>query len=98
MPRFTVAQTFHAIMAAMQMLTIHGSPTEEEAAAIAAIVGVLEQEIQAEVAMPPPARPPWRVAALLEAQRLAAPHDGDRATWGAATRAERSRRWSRGIV
>lgn len=85
-------------MARMSAMIIQGSPSEDEAGAIAAVVAVLEQETSGSVPAQLSGRPVWRAAGLLEAQGFEAVHGGDQATWGKATRVARSRRWSKGIV
>lgn len=82
----------------MQTMLLHGSPTDDEAAAIAAAVASVLQHKVAPVLRERVLRPAWRSAAILEAQGLGATRDAGAATWGNTGRATRARRWSKGIV
>lgn len=69
---------------------------DEVVAALAAVSCLLSEEAPAQEQ--PASRPPWRTAALLEAQGLIVERAMACAGWGQTSRAPRARRWSRGIV
>ncbi|MBC8163447.1 MAG: hypothetical protein H7Z42_19740 [Roseiflexaceae bacterium] len=79
-------------------IRVADSPDDDELAAILAAVSALLAE--AGDATPPDAEPgsAWRAAAVLEAQGLLASRCARDAAWGRNARAERARRWSKGIV
>lgn len=93
--------TSHRGIMGSMLIISHGPPPNEDevAAALAAVSSVLAEETDMQHAEPVvAARSAWRAAAILESQGLPAGRSAADAVWGRTARAQRSRRWSKGII
>ena len=84
----------------MPIMELHLSPRPDDdtAAAVLAAVACLIEQKQADQTLDPSGCTAWQAAALIAVQGLPPARNGAYASWHTADRAQRTGRWSYGIV